>query len=498
MSKKRRIGIIAGIATGVIVFMLAGFIVYLQIYYSSRWYPGTMINGIDVSKQTLEESKKNLTAVFHDYKLNVMARDNGNMTIFGRDLDYNVDSGTAWEDLFEEQHVSFVLFPKEREYSIEYNVSYNEEKLREQMMNSLLVVGNEDYRIVEPVSAYPAYDKEKKQYVCVQEVSGNKIKTDLFLNALKAALQEARIEIDLTDQEKYPDLYEKPVVTSEDEALKSEISLCNNAAIRFITWNMGEGVTEKITPNTISKWISCKNGKIKYNENAIADWVEKFCAKYKTVGKTRTLNSHEKKKVRKIQVSGGDYGWQLDYNKTLQQAKKALKKKIDNSLTEAYIADPGSENKKALTMKQKVNYLNTAFKKDFENFEEDWDPNNYTEVSIKKQMVYVVRDGKVAFKCRTISGRPVKGRETPRGAFFIKEHRRDYTMKGEDYKTFVKCWVRITWTGTGFHPATWQPWHRWNKDLYKTIGSHGCLNLHPADAEKIYSMLKYRELVYIH
>ncbi len=91
MSKKRRIGIIAGIATGVIVFMLAGFIVYLQIYYSSRWYPGTMINGIDVSKQTLEESKKNLTAVFHDYELNVKARDNGNITIFGRDLDYNVE-----------------------------------------------------------------------------------------------------------------------------------------------------------------------------------------------------------------------------------------------------------------------------------------------------------------------------------------------------------------------------------------------------------------------
>lgn len=498
MTRKRRIGIVVGIMAGVVVLMLLGFIVYLHIYYGSRWYPGTTINGIDVSKQTLEESRKELTDIYNDYELTIKARDDGSITIYGKDMDYIVDTGTQWEDLYEEQHRSFVLFAKQKDYTVEYNVSYNAEKLQEQMMKSLLVVGNEDYKIVEPVSAYATYDKEKKQYVCVGEVQGNKIRTDVFMEVIKAALQEARVQIDISDSEKYPDVYEAPKATSEDEALREEVSLCNNAALRFITWNMGEGVTEKITPNTISKWITCKNGKIKYDEAAIAAWVEKFCMKYKTVGKTRMLDSHEEKKVRKVKVTGGDYGWQMDYNKTLQQTQKALKKKIDNSLIDAYIADPSSENKKALTMKQKVNYLNTAFKKDFENFEEDWDPENYTEVSISKQMVYVIRKGKVAFKCRCISGRPVKDRETPRGAFFIKEHRRDYTMKGEDYETFVKCWVRITWTGTGFHPATWQPWSRWTKDLYKTRGSHGCLNLHPADAEKIYSMLKYRELVFIH
>lgn len=498
MGKKRKIGIVIGTLAGVIVLVTVSFFVYIHIYYSGKWYPGTTINGVDVSKQTLEESKEKLAKVFHDYDLTVAARENGSLTIRGRDLDYVVDSGTEWDDLYEKQHASSVWFTKTKEYSLNYNVAYNEEKLKEIIAGSEIARGSEEYKIVQPVSAHAGYDKNKKQYVCVEEVWGNQIRIPQLTEAVKAALQEARTRIDITDQQKYPDVYEAPGVTSKDPELQTEVTSCNNAALRFITWNMGEGVTEKITPDRIAKWITYKDGKVKYNETALASWVEKFCAKYKTVGKTRMIESHEKKKVRKVKVVGGDYGWQMDYNKTLKQAKNALKASIDNNDTLAYIADPSSENKKKLTLKQKVNYLNTAFKKDYENFEEDWDTQNYTEVSLSKQMVYVIRKGKVAFKCRCISGLPVKGRTTVKGAFFVKEHRRNYTMRGEDYETFVACWVRITWTGTGFHPANWQPWSRWTKDLYRTRGSHGCINLHPADAEKIYQMVKYRELVFIH
>lgn len=498
MNVKRKIGIVAGVAAGVVVLVTLCFFVVIHIYYGGRWYPDTTINGIDVSKMTLEESKEKLTEIFKTYDLTVRAREGGYLTLYGKDLDYVVNSGTEWDDLYEKQHERSVWFTSDKDYSINYDVSYNEDKLREYVAKSVLIQGGEDYPIVKPVSAYAKYDEDKKQYVCENEVWGNQIREEFFVDALKKALQEARIQIDVTDREVYPEVYEAPKVTSENPEIQNEIAVCNNAALRFITWNMGDDVTEKITPANISKWITYKNGKIKYDDAAVERWVEKFCAKYKTVGKTRMIKSFENKKPKKVKVVGGDYGWQIDYNKTLKQAKSALKSKIDKSAIEAYIADPSGENKKALTFKQKVNYLNTAFKKDYENFEEDWDPENYTEVSLKNQMVYVIRKGKVAFKCRCISGLPVKGRTTVKGAFFVKEHRRDYTMKGDDYETFVKCWVRITWTGTGFHPATWQPWSRWSKDLYRTKGSHGCINLQPADAEKIYQMVKYRELVFMH
>jgi len=308
-------------------------------------------------------------------------------------------------------------------------------------------------------------------------------------------MKRAKKQINIADSKKYPDVYKAPKYTSKDDILNQELTLCNNAALRYITWNMGEGAIEQITPEDISKWITCKDGKIKYNNTKIADWVEAFCLKYKTVGKTRTFIDHNGKKAK---LGGGDYGWQLDYEKTLAQTKKALKKKISQDATDAYIADQSENNKSAITLKKKVIYANTGFKKDYVNFNEDWDPDNYIEISIADQKVYFLKKGKVKATFRCITGRPVPGRATPTGVFFIKEHKRAYTLTGADYATPVKNWVRITWTGTGFHPATWQPWSSWNPSLYKTRGSHGCINLSPGDAAQIYELAKYRMAVFMH
>ena len=56
----------------------------------------------------------------------------------------------------------------------------------------------------------------------------------------------------------------------------------------------------------------------------MAQWVEKFCLKYKTVGKTRKFKSHTGEV---LEVSGGDYGWQIDYSQTVDQVYKALTEK---------------------------------------------------------------------------------------------------------------------------------------------------------------------------
>ena len=59
-------------------------------------------------------------------------------------------------------------------------------------------------------------------------------------------------------------------------------------------------------------------------------------------------------------------------------------------------------------------------------------------------MVYVFKT-KVIYSCATISGRPVPGRKTTTGMFFIKEHQRHRLLKGDNYSTpCLVNWVRIT------------------------------------------------------
>ncbi len=490
-----KIRIIAGVLI-VIILALAGYLLYQKIYYGNRWYQGTVVNGIDISGQTLEESKQTMISVHQDYRLVISGRDNGSLTIQGEDIDYQFGIGADFDEIFEKQHEKIQIIPKDSQYeALEYDVTYDVDQLTKLVKQSVLYKGDSLYTITKPVSAHVEFSQEEQKYVLVEEVLGNKIIVKNLLAAIEDVLHQAREEMDLTDEETYPDIYKAPEVFSDNEDLRKELDAYNQAALRYIVWDMGEGVTEQITPVELSQWVRYKNGEMKYDNNAIQEWIEAFCLKYKTVGKDRMITSHTGKKVK---IKGGDYGWQLDYEETLKQAKKAVKKEIDASVINAYLENPTEENKEALTLRKTVKYANTAFQKDYENYAVDWDTQNYIEISIQDQMVYVFRKGKVKFSCKCITGRPVEGRMTPTGAYFIKEHRTEYTLTGDDYETPVKNWVRITWTGTGFHPATWQPWSRWTKDLYKTKGSHGCINLSVDDAQKIYDMTSYREAVFIH
>lgn len=493
--KNLDIRIVLGASLIVAILIVAGVLLYHKIYYQNRWYKHTYINQVNVTGQTLEESKQTLENKFANYSITIKGRDDGKLVINGKDIDFTFTVNSEIDTLFVEQHEKFQLFSMKRNWTQKSNITYNESKLNNILTSAELIAGSASYKIVPPKSADVVYADEKQQYIIEEEIAGNKIITANLLTIIKDAILLGKTSIDLTDEKSYPNVYQLPKYTSESTEIAQELAACNNTALRYIIWNMGEGNVEQITPLEISKWITYKNGKIKLKAKKIENWVEKFCLKYKTVGITRKFKSHTGKMVK---IKGGDYGWQIDYEKTLKQTKKALKASIKTTATNAYINNPNEETKKNISLRKKVIYANTAYKKDYINFKNDWDKKNYTEISIKDQKVYVFRNGKLKFSCRCITGRPVKDRQTPTGAFYIKEHREAYTLTGDDYSTPVKNWVRITWTGTGFHPATWQPWSRWTKTLYKTKGSHGCINLSVSDAKKIYDLVNYREMVFIH
>ncbi|WP_026835061.1 L,D-transpeptidase family protein [Eubacterium xylanophilum] len=493
MKKKVLIG--SAISVAVILLVLGAIIVYRNIHYNDIWYDSTIVNGIDISGLTVDEAKNKILNDKRDYSLNISARNNGALMIVGSDIGYQLNIGEEFDKLFEAQHSGIYIFPTKSSYDLKYNASYDKEKLKDILFNCELIKGSDTYPIEKPVPAKPEFSEEKQYFVCKQEFLGNKLKKKAFLAAVESSLMEARSEINLDDAEHFPDVYKKPSRFSTDPKITKQVNACNNTALKFVVWDLGNGLKEKLTPKTIATWINYKDGLASIDEAKLTKWVENFCLKYKTVDKNRTFVSHTGKKVK---VPAGDYGWQLNYDKTLEQAKSSVLKELDSEIIETYIADPSQENKRSLTFKKKAVYLATAAKQSFGQNPEDWDPDNYTEVSLADQMVYVHRGGKVAFKCKCITGLPVAGRQTTKGVFFIKEHRDAYTLKGADYETPVVNWVRITWSGTGFHPATWQPWSRWSKTLYKTRGSHGCVNLHPDDAKKIYELTKYKEAVFIH
>lgn len=520
----------------VITIVLAALIfgtvfLYQKGYYTDRWYEHTKINDVDVSGQTLKDSKIMILNKMGNYALAIQGRNNGSMTINGGDIDFYFSLTDDFDVLFQKQHEHFSLFPKQSNFSTKYIIDYDEKKLTKLLKQSDLKKGSVSYPITKPKSAHVKFSEKKDRFICVKEVEGNKLIFNHFLSAVKETIESGEVNLDLTDTEKYPDIYRSPKTTSDDPVLKAKKRALNYSALRYVIWNMGKGVTEEITPALLAKWCTYESGTVTFDDQKITDWVENFCKKYKTTDKNRLVKMHDNKYVL---VQPGDYGWQLDYEQVLSQAKGAIYKKIKKSVINAYLKDSSEENKQAITFRKKVPYTNTAFQKsiskpgivpeeiiaentaetDSENTEEtagengdesayenlayDYDEKNFTEVSLKEQMVYVIRDGKVAFSCRCISGRPTPERSTKPGAYFIKEHQTSRVLRGDDYVTPVTNWVRITWSGTGFHSANWQRWSSWSPTYYLTRGSHGCLNLSVEDSKTIYDMVKYREAVFIY
>lgn len=488
---------IIAISTSVIMILFLASILALKIYYSGRWYPNTWVGNREISGMNYEESKELLKNIYDEYKLTIQARNNGSLTIAKSDIDYEVDIQNSLNEEFNKQHESFTVFSlsEKKQLSLDIEASYNVEKLESILKNSEFIKGSSTYEITEPENAKVIFSKEKQCLIIENEVLGNTVNYDVFEKTVKESLDTGFEILDMTNTAQNPDIYVKPDVISTDEELQKEVDTCNAVTMRFLTWKIDSGVTETVEPKKIFSWCTYKNGKVTFKKMAIRNWVEKLCLRYKTVGMTRTFTNH---KGKKIKVSGGDYGWAFDYEAMVKQLMNVLKKPIDPELQQAYIAEPNKENKKAITFVKEPKYSGTGYKYDYENKENDWDTKNFTEISLKDQKVYVWRKGKVVFSCPTISGLPVKDRETRKGAYFIKEHQTHRVLKGDNYATPVDYWVRITWTGTGFHGAPWQSWGSWTKTTYQTRGSHGCLNLEPANAKKIYKLTKYKEMVFIY
>lgn len=87
-----------------------------------------------------------------------------------------------------------------------------------------------------------------------------------------------------------------------------------------------------------------------------------------------------------------------------------------------------------------------------------------------------------------VSGKPVKGRETYRGAWPIAYKASPFNLTSNEYGYDVKVnyWMPFVY-GQGLHDASWQSSFGGNR--YKTNGSHGCINLPKDQAALIYNTI---------
>ena len=106
--------------------------------------------------------------------------------------------------------------------------------------------------------------------------------------------------------------------------------------------------------------------------------------------------------------------------------------------------------------------------------------NTYVEIDLTNQKVYLYVDGVQLASSSCVTGNISKGHTTPPGIFPLTYKQKNAVLRGPGYASPVKFWMPFN-KGIGLHDASWRG--SFGGSIYKTNGSHGCINL-PYDMAK--------------
>lgn len=457
-------------AGGILAF-LAVLYVGGAVFFSGRYLPRTQINGHKVSGKTAAQAEKVLEDDVKGYELKLTGMDNVTDVISGSDISLEYKGSAGAEKVLEEQNgfLWIISFFSKDDRTVDVGISYDEDALAERIA-SLNVLSGEQ---TPAVSAYPKYDGEK--FVVEPEQYGNSVDKEALKEKIAGALASLSDSLDLEEE----NCYELPAYTSDSEEVKQACDTMNQYCAAKIVYSMGEEVV--IDASVISGWLTVdEEMQPVIDEEAVRLWLQEFGDKYDTVGTTRTFTTPAGKAAT---VSGGTYGWSINEKSEYEVIVDAVK------------------NGKTLEREPEYYIGGTAAA----HAMPDWG-DTYVDVDLTEQHMWYVVGGEIALETDVVTGGPDEGRITPEGTYSIQEKSEDEVLVGAtdpetgepSYETPVNYWMRVTWSGIGFHDATWQAAFGKGLNQIAGIGSHGCINMPLDKAAELYGMLEVGTPVIIH
>ncbi len=458
------------LAAGVFVGVLAAAYIGVSLYFTSHFYMNTEINGHDFSMKTAADVKEYIEQQVQGYSLTILEKDNKTDSISGEEISLKYNENKDIENVLKKQNA--FLWPQaffvKNSSKATVDVSYDREAL-EDKIRTLQAVKAEQ---IPPTSAYPRFDGT--EYVVEPEVTGSEVNQELLREKIHQYISEFQPELDMVGE----NCYALPKYTSESGDVKAACNEMNQYLKASITYSMDQPVV--VDKTLISEWVTADaEMKVTFNEGAVREWLREFGKQYDTVGKTRTITSPWGKTV---EVSGGTYGWSVDEEAEFPALVNSIKNGEVVTREPIYVDGQRAASRGP----------------------QDWG-STYAEVDLSGQHMWFIVDGVVALETDVVTGVPTPARETPSGVYSILDKELNSTLVGEidpatgqpEYRTPVAYWMRVTWSGIGFHDATWQP--AFGGSLYASgAGSHGCINMPLDQAGALYNMLPVGTPVIIH
>ena len=87
--------------------------------------------------------------------------------------------------------------------------------------------------------------------------------------------------------------------------------------------------------------------------------------------------------------------------------------------------------------------------------------------------MYYYEDGSLILSTDVVTGNTGRRMGTPEGVNYVYDKQQNRVLRGRGYATPVKYWMPVK-GAIGIHDASWRS--EFGGEIYKTNGSHGCVN----------------------
>ena len=269
---------------------------------------------------------------------------------------------------------------KEKENQVAADSVYDKEMVQEKLQT---MEGFQEEQQEAPTDAYLTDDGTS--YVIVPETEGEQVDYEKAEQAVIEALDAGAASVDLEEK----DVYRKPDITQDDEALNGEMAELNHLTAARITYAIGEN-SYAIDRATLQSWlVQGEDGTYTISQDEAAAFVRHMAYETDTFGLAHTFKTSLGATINLN--AGGDYGWCIDKEETMQALLQAIEDETQGNLDPVYLYTANDRSANDIG-------------------------NTYVEVCISQQKMWCYKDGVLVTETPVTTGNHATGYDTPAGS----------------------------------------------------------------------------------
>lgn len=430
---------------------------------TTKFVPGTKVNGVGIGGLTTDEAKTRIEGFYAgEYTLTIKKRGGSEESIKGTDIGYQVVVPDGLQAILDAQNASGRNSgpSTDNAHNMVMNVTYSSEALAARVKSLSLVSGS---GVTATTDARVSPYEEGKPFTILPAVQGNNVDEAKTLAVIEAAVKAGQTSVNVDEA----GCYYQVNIWEDSEELKTLCDTLNRYRSATINYVFGD-IKEPLTGETICSWITGSQGTVPVlDQEKVVAFVTALAGKYDTAGTARTFHTAGGRDVELV----GPYGWKID----VAGESAALTQVIQAGLSE------GEQDREPM-------YASSAASRTAP----DWGAT-YAEVDLTGQHVYMFQEGNLVWEAPCVTGNISKNYDTPAGIYSLTYKELDRILRGAkkadgtyEYESHVDYWMPFN-GGIGFHDATWRS--KFGGSIYQTSGSHGCINLPPDKAKVLYELV---------